>query len=53
MQLVAESPVRSRVSVASFALWSGWCPVKEELSATAIDQMIASHAKTYSSESMF
>ena len=52
MQLVSKSSVRSRVSVASFALWSGWCPVKEELSATAIDQMIASHAKTYSSESM-
>ena len=53
MQLVAESPVWSGVSVTRRTLTSRRRPVEEELGASAINEVVAAHPKMYSSESMF
>jgi hypothetical protein len=53
MQLVAKPPIRPGVSVARRTLTSRRRPVKEELRATTIDEVVAAHPKMYSSESMF
>jgi hypothetical protein len=48
--LVAESTIRTGVSVAGSTLSSSRIASKEELCASVISQMVASHANTYSAE---